>query len=189
MPLNDVQVDPNDLRHPLGALAYIEYLQVKTKELLQKSNGLAEMIAFVAITKDPMTGLAYPHVSLTIVTSDMFGLTDSGRDKQMFSSLIKQLALKSEALMICIVSEAWTIQANTEEDVILAKHWMSTHDSIEDCPLRQDSVIIQVENKALSPRHQIWIAPITTVEEKRTVGEFCSQPNSDNGRFCNLLPD
>lgn len=189
MPLNDVQIDTHDLRHPLGAIKYIEYLQMKTREMLERQNGINEMMAFIAITKNPMTGVAYPHVSLTVVTDSMFGLTDSGQDKQMFSGLLKQLALKSEALMICIISEAWTIKAETEADILLAKQWMATHDSIEDFPLRQDSVTIQVEHKALSPRHQIWVAPIHTVEGKRTVGEFSNQPNSDNGRFCSLLPD
>lgn len=189
MPLNDVKVDTHDLRHPLGAVEYVEYLQMKTREMLHHQNGIDEMIAFIAITKNPMTGVAYPHVSLTVVSTNMFGLTDSGPDKQMFSGLIKQLARKSEALMICIISEAWTIKAETEADILLAKQWIDTHDGIEDCPLRQDSVIIQVEHKALSPRHQIWTAPIHTVGEKRAVGAFQNQPNSDDGRFCNLLPD
>lgn len=182
-------MDTHDLRHPLGAVEYVEYLQMRTREMLQQQNGIDEMIAFIAITRNPMTGVAYPRVSLTVVTTKMFGLTDSGQDKQMFSGLIKQLAQKSEALMICIISEAWTIRAETEADALLAQHWVDTHDGIEDCPLRQDSVIIQVEHKALSPRHQIWAAPIHMVGEKRSVGEFQNQPNSDDGRFCNLLPD
>jgi hypothetical protein len=189
MPLNDVQVNTHDLRHPLGAIEYVEYLQENTRKILKQHNGIDEMVAFIAITKDPITGVAYPHISLTVVTDSMLGLTDSGQDKQRFSNLLKQLALKSEALMICIISEAWVIKAETEADMLLARQWLVTHDSIEDCPLRQDSVTIQVEHKALDPRHQIWVAPIHTVEGKRIVGEFSNQPGSDNGRFCNLLPD
>lgn len=189
MELNDVQVNPYDLRHPLGAIKYVEFLQQQAKGLLERQNGITEMIAFVAITKNPMTGIQLPHVSLTIVTTEQLGLSDSGQDKQIFSHIVKQVAHKGEALMICFLSEAWTIDAKTEEDFLLAKHWVETHDGIEDCPLRQDSIMIQVEHKALSPRHQMWVAPIHEVEGRRTVGEFTNKPNSPDGRFCSLLPD
>lgn len=189
MELNDVQVKPHDLRHPLGVIEFVEFLQKYARGLLERDNGITEMIAFIAITRYLRTGVPLPDVSLAVVTTTQLGLGDSGRDKQIFSELVKRIARQGEALMTCFLSEAWTLDARTEEDVLLAKQWVQTHDGIEDCPLRQDSMMIQVEHKALSPRHQIWVAPINTVDGKRSVGEFTNTPNPDGGRFCNLLPD
>lgn len=189
MESNDVKVDTHDLRHPLGAMEYVEFLQQQARALLEGSNGLSEMIAFIAVTRHPVTGVRFPQVSLMILTTDQLRLSDSGTDKQIFATIVRQVAHKGEALMICFLSEAWTIEAKTEEDSLLARQWTETHDGIEDCPLRQDSMLIQVEHKALEPRHQMWVAPILTVDGKRTVGEFTNKPNSSNGRFCSLLPD
>jgi len=186
MVLNDVQISPKILRHPIE---YIELLQRQARVIFERQNGISELMALIAVTKDPTNGDPLPQVHITVVTSDQFGLTDSGHDKQTFSLFVKRIAHQGAALMICFLSEAWVLEAKTKEDMLLAKQWLKTHNGIEDCPLRQDSVLIQVEHKALSPCHQMWIAPIHTIEGKRSVGEFINQPNSDDGRFCNLLPD
>jgi hypothetical protein len=187
--LNDVQIDPRDLRHPLGAFHYVENLQEQSRELVRKFKGIPEMVAFIAITRDPGTGMDLNRVGLTILSTDMFGLDDSGREKRVFSDIIKDFSQKSQAILICLMSEAWTIKATNPEDIALAEDWMRTHDDLSECPLRQDSVIIQSEHKGMDPRNQLRIAPITLVGDVRTVGEFHieSSPLSD-ARFANLLP-
>lgn len=189
MALNDVQVKIHDLRHPLAAVEYVEFLQQQARRIIERHNGISEMLAFIALTRNPTDGKPLPSIEITMVTTSQFGLTDSGQAKQAFSLLVKRIAQQGAALMICFLSEAWVLNAKTQEDMLLAEQWLKTHDSIDMCPLRQDSVLLQVEHKALNPRHQLWIAPIHTVGEKRTVGEFVNNPNSDNGRFCRLLPD
>jgi hypothetical protein len=187
--LNDVQIDPRDLRHPLGALHYVENLQAKSRELVRQFKGLPEMVAFIAITKNPGTGKDLDRVGLTLLSTDMFGLDDSGSEKRMFSDIIRDFALKSQAVLICLMSEAWTIKATNPDDVALAEEWVRTHDDLSECPLRQDSVILQSEHKGMDPRNQLRIAPITLVGDVRTVGEFQVETASlSDARFANLLP-
>ena len=189
MELNDVKVpDTKDIRHPLGALKYIEYLQGMSKDAVKRLKGIPDMVSFISLTKDPQTGLDLPKVSTTVLSPDRFGLGDSGRDKRIFSNIIKELAYRGQAIMICVLSEAWTLSARTEEEVPLVQEWLDSGD-ISECPLRQESVLLQIEHKGLSPRNQIWTAPITIIGETRTVGEFSKDPRSHTGRFANLLPD
>jgi hypothetical protein len=188
MKLNDVQVNLGNLSHPLEALNYIEALQAQSKGVVRSLEGISSMVAFLAITKDPNTWAQLQKPVVTMISAEDLGLSDSGPDKQMMAKAIKLIARKLSAVMICLVSEAWTVLAKTPEDQDLLRKWIQEHGDIAECPLRYEVVLIQTEHKAMDPRHQLWSAPITVVNGVRTVGDFVNAPNTSGGRFCNLLP-
>lgn len=137
MQLNDVQVNLKDLRHPLGALNYIEYLQTMARGAVKRFKGLPEMMAFVALTRDLKTGLDLPHVGLSVITSSDVGLGDSGREKRIFSEIVKKIAHRGQAVLICFLSEAWTINSKADVEESVMRYWMAS-DDISECPFRQE---------------------------------------------------
>lgn len=73
------------------------------KDAVREFNGIPDRVAFIALTRDPITGLDLPGVNLTIITTEELNLTDSGSDKQTFSLIIKEVAHKGNAVMVCFL--------------------------------------------------------------------------------------
>jgi hypothetical protein len=188
--LNDVRISGIGVEHPLVADKFMEELQVIVRSLFEKYNGLPELVAVLAVTEGPHGPLDGTTMIPLGAVSD-FGLTCSGRDKQVLSQVVKVIARRGKAVMLTFVSEAWAVAADTPEGIAEVKKWMVDHpEGIEDCPFKKEVVMLQIEHKETSPRHQLWFADITRDGETKSLGEFERQSYNDpEGRFVNLLPD
>ena len=190
MALNDVRISNAGVEHPLIAEEFMEDLQVIVRALFKKYDGIPELLAIMAITKGPRGPLGETLMIPIGAVSDL-NLTCSGRDKRVFSQILRAAAIRGNAVMLTLVSEAWALTADTPESIAAAQKWVKEHpEGIEDCPFKKEVVMLQVEHKKTSPRHQLWFADVTRNGETTSLGEFKRQPyDTPEGRLVNLLPD
>jgi hypothetical protein len=170
--------------------ALVEDLESKLRLIFEKYRGLQEITAFLGVTRNPITQEPFKGLTIMVLesTSD-FQLGMNERDKDKFTSIVEKAAHLSNAIMVAFVSEVWTIQPKNPEEALECEKYIKDHDSLEECPHRQEALMIHLEHSRLTPRHQIWTAPIEETKESRTFGKFEFQdlPGMQT-RFNCLLP-
>lgn len=168
----------------------VEDLAKKINLVFEKCNGLREITAFLGATRNPVTQESLKQMEILILGSvSDFNLGISGREKDIFTEIVGQVAHRSNAIIVAIVSEVWTLLPKTEQEFLECQEYLATHDSLSECPSRKEAVMLHIEHSRLTPRHQLWHAMIKETDGKRSLSQF-EAPDFDGmqTRFDCLLP-